>query len=74
MDHEGAQEKAHCCHEDKERAKILVKDPVCGMDVDPATAAGSIVHEGHPFHFCSQHCLEKFRSDPAQFTPGGARA
>ena len=39
-------------------------DPVCGMSVDPAKAAGSQVHEGRTFSFCSQHCLKKFQSDP----------
>ena len=37
-------------------------DPVCGMTVDPATAAGSFAHAGTTYHFCSRHCLEKFRS------------
>ena len=44
------------------------KDPVCGMDVDPATAAGSFEHGGRTYYFCCRHCLEKFRSDPGRFT------
>jgi Cu+-exporting ATPase len=43
------------------------KDPVCGMDVDPATAAGSLEHEGRTYHFCSRHCLERFRAGPDRF-------
>jgi Cu+-exporting ATPase len=39
-------------------------DPVCGMTVDPATAAGSVEHEGTTYHFCSRHCVEKFKADP----------
>ena len=50
-----------------------MKDPVCGMDVDPAKAAGSLVHEGMTVHFCSRHCLEKFRSDPATYLHGDLR-
>ncbi len=42
-------------------------DPVCGMKVDPAKAAGSLVHEGKTYQFCSQHCLEKFKADPASY-------
>jgi Cu+-exporting ATPase len=42
-------------------------DPVCGMNVDPARAAGSHVHEGKTYYFCSTHCVGKFRADPARF-------
>ncbi|MFO0823261.1 MAG: heavy metal translocating P-type ATPase [Gemmataceae bacterium] len=42
-------------------------DPVCGMTVDPATAAGSTPHNGATYHFCSRHCLEKFRADPQRY-------
>jgi len=42
-------------------------DPVCGMSVDPATAAGSHTHAGTTYYFCSQHCLERFRADPAKY-------
>jgi Cu+-exporting ATPase len=42
-------------------------DPVCGMTVNPATAAGSFAHEGETYFFCSAHCLEAFRKDPARF-------
>jgi len=43
------------------------KDPVCGMDVDAATAKHRHSHQGKDYFFCSAHCLEKFRSDPAKF-------
>src|SRR6185503_11170595 len=42
-------------------------DPVCGMTVDPASAAGSFAHAGTTYYFCSKHCLEKFRGDPEAF-------
>jgi Cu+-exporting ATPase len=42
-------------------------DPVCGMKVDPAKAAGSADAHGKTYHFCSQHCLAKFRADPAKY-------
>lgn len=42
-------------------------DPVCGMTVQPAAAAGSHVHEGKTYYFCSPGCLSKFRHDPAAF-------
>ena len=40
------------------------KDPVCGMDVEPAKAAGTATHDGRTFHFCSKGCLAKFEQDP----------
>jgi Cu+-exporting ATPase len=42
------------------------------MTVDPATAAGSATHGGQTYHFCSEHCLHRFRADPARFTGGAA--
>src|SRR5579883_2548938 len=41
-----------------------VIDPVCGMTVDPATAAGSWEYHGHTYYFCSPHCLHQFQADP----------
>jgi len=42
------------------------KDPVCGMDVDAASAI-SAVHEGTTYYFCSESCHTKFRANPADF-------
>jgi P-type Cu+ transporter len=39
-----------------------VKDPICGMDVDPASATYSMEREGQKYYFCSQHCLEKLQA------------
>ncbi len=50
-------------------------DPVCGMTVQPATAAGKHVHDGTTYYFCAQRCLQKFRDDPAYYlTPPAQRA
>ena len=40
-------------------------DPVCGMQVDPQSAAGSHEHAGVKYYFCSRHCLAQFQADPA---------
>jgi uncharacterized protein len=42
-------------------------DPVCGMTVDRSKAL-SESSTGHTYYFCSEHCRERFRSDPARFT------
>jgi Cu+-exporting ATPase len=41
-------------------------DPVCGMEVDPQQAAGTSVHEGTTYHFCSTGCKRQFDRDPAR--------
>jgi len=47
-----------------------VRDPVCGMTVDPATAKHQAAHDGRTFHFCSAGCAEKFRKDPERYAAG----
>jgi len=42
-------------------------DPVCGMTVNEAAAAGTHTHEGRSYYFCSRNCLDQFRADPARF-------
>jgi P-type Cu+ transporter len=41
-------------------------DPICGMTVDPATAAGSHDHQGQRYYFCGLFCLERFKENPEQ--------
>ncbi|HEU4646720.1 MAG TPA: YHS domain-containing protein, partial [Burkholderiales bacterium] len=48
-------------------ATMAAKDPVCGMQVEPAKAAGTLEHDGTSYYFCSRHCLETFRKDPARY-------
>ncbi len=43
------------------------KDPVCGMDVNPATAKHKFEFAGKTYCFCCAGCLEKFRSDPKKY-------
>lgn len=45
-----------------------IKDPVCGMTVDPATALRA-ERDGEMFHFCGEHCRAKFLSTPAGAKP-----
>lgn len=50
-------------------------DPVCGMTVQPATAAGSYEYQEKTYHFCTTSCLSKFRIDPIHYlTPPEQRA
>ena len=45
----------------------LVKDPVCGMDVDPATSPYSSERDGQTYHFCSGRCQAKFEASPETY-------
>ena len=45
----------------------VVKDPVCGMTVDPEATPHSHEHDGERYYFCGVPCLERFRADPAGF-------
>ena len=42
-------------------------DPVCGMTVDPAHAAGSHAHHGTTYFFCSMSCQRQFSAAPDRF-------
>jgi P-type Cu+ transporter len=43
------------------------RDPVCGMTVDPREAAGTAVHDGHTYYFCSPSCRERFQAAPETY-------
>ncbi|RWP82026.1 MAG: heavy metal translocating P-type ATPase [Mesorhizobium sp.] len=47
--------------------KSVVRDPVCGMTVDPVAGKPTTEHNGHPYHFCSQGCRAKFVAEPEKF-------
>ena len=44
-----------------------VKDPVCGMMVDPESAAGNYQYDGTTYSFCNLGCLVKFRAEPDRY-------
>jgi YHS domain-containing protein len=45
----------------------MEKDVICGMDVDPKTAAGKSEYQGREYFFCSQGCKRQFDQNPAQW-------
>jgi Cu+-exporting ATPase len=51
----------------KEDTMATVKDPVCGMDVDPKEAAGSEKYKGTTYYFCSKSCQKKFKAEPEKY-------
>ncbi len=45
----------------------MAKDPVCGMDVDEQTAAGTSEYNGTIYYFCSKGCKIAFDKDPGKY-------
>lgn len=45
-----------------------VKDPVCGMDIDPKNAATTEEYQKKTCHFCSAACHDKFKAEPDKYT------
>ncbi len=63
MDHH--HEHANCCGAHGANAAAdVVRDPVCGMTVDPAAGKPTAQYGGHVYHFCSASCREKFTKTP----------
>ena len=45
----------------------MERDVVCGMQVEPAKAAGTSEYQGKTYYFCSTSCKTKFDANPSQF-------
>lgn len=48
----------------------MEKDVVCGMQIEPANAAGSSQYKGKTYYFCSASCKAKFDASPEQYAKG----
>ena len=42
-------------------------DPVCGMDVDPATATQKAGYKGRTYYFCAPGCRKAFEAEPEKY-------
>src|SRR5438876_8452420 len=51
----------------KKRVEIMVKDPVCGMDVDERTTRHLTKYNGRTYYVCSSGCKAKFEADPGRY-------
>ena len=56
-----------------QRPAAAATDPVCGMTVDPATAAHKTEYDGQTHYFCSAGCKAKFQAEPGKYLDIGAR-
>lgn len=60
---------ASCCSAKSaaSAAEAVIRDPVCGMTVDPAAGKPTAEHGGQTFHFCSERCRTKFVAEPGSY-------
>ncbi len=58
----------------KMKTTTIVKDPVCGMDVETSSAAGHTDHKGQTYYFCGSSCKEKFDANPEIYVGKSATA
>ncbi|WP_226554367.1 heavy metal translocating P-type ATPase [Celeribacter naphthalenivorans] len=48
-------------------ASDVIRDPVCGMTVDPTAGKPHLEHGGHSYHFCSSGCRDTFEAKPEAY-------
>src|SRR5690242_19667646 len=58
-DHDGGHHRRH--------DELAVRDPVCGMTVNPETSKHRFEYRGETSHFCSSGCRTKFAADPPKY-------
>ena len=44
-------------------------DPVCGMEVDEATAQWKSEYQGQTYYFCAPGCKRSFDKAPEKYAP-----
>lgn len=68
QDHHNHGHHGHDHHEYRApSADDVVRDPVCGMTVDPEAGKPSLRYDGHAYHFCSEGCRRKFEAAPQDY-------
>jgi Cu+-exporting ATPase len=59
--------QSHTHHHHDGNTMEMVKDPVCGMMVDPNTAPHHADAGGSRYYFCSARCRDKFAAAPDRY-------
>jgi Cu+-exporting ATPase len=67
----GHHHRGHAHDEPHADGTASVRDPVCGMTVDPATSRYRFDYSGNIFHFCSAGCRAKFAAEPQKYLATG---
>jgi YHS domain-containing protein len=45
----------------------MVKDPVCGMQVEKSKASAQVEYKGKTYYLCSLSCKDKFVNEPKKY-------
>lgn len=72
--HQGTSPTVEDHHGQSPATAQSVKDPVCGMTVDPLTSKHRAEHEGVTYYFCSAHCRERFVAEPRRYLSAAGTA
>ncbi|WP_296432224.1 MULTISPECIES: heavy metal translocating P-type ATPase [unclassified Rhizobium] len=67
MDNTHAHHHGRSDHHHHPADDVVVRDPVCGMTVDPAAGKPSFEHEGRRYLFCCEGCRTKFEAAPQDY-------
>ncbi|WP_106797587.1 heavy metal translocating P-type ATPase [Rhizobium sp. H4] len=65
--HTHGNDHSHCSHAREKAPDTVIRDPVCGMTVDPEAGKPSLTHAGRIYHFCSESCRTKFAATPQDY-------
>ncbi|MGZ2504964.1 heavy metal translocating P-type ATPase [Rhizobium leguminosarum] len=65
--HADGDDHCQCGHDQEKAADVMIRDPVCGMTIDPQAGKPSLEHEGRTYHFCSEGCRTKFAAAPEDY-------
>jgi len=71
--HAGHDHASNSHHDHHAHNAASVRDPVCGMTVNPATSKHRFDYRGETFHFCSAGCRTKFAADPVAYLEKDSR-
>jgi Cu+-exporting ATPase len=66
-DHSHHAHGPHGCASGAEAVGELVRDPVCGMTVDPHKTPHLQQYAGRTYYFCSSGCVSKFLANPTKY-------
>ena len=56
------------------KTTTTVKDPVCGMDIDPEMAPAKAEYKGTTYYFCGVTCEEQFNANPEKYAGKTAKS
>ncbi|OWO95572.1 copper-translocating P-type ATPase [Rhizobium esperanzae] len=63
----GDDDHGHCSHDQGKVADTVIRDPVCGMTVDPEAGKPTLAHADRLYHFCAESCRTKFAAAPQDY-------